>query len=130
MHRVHGSNVVQEESGFEAVSLHSIDEMGDVERDALPFGVVGFAADTAVQVYNATEARLSGLDRASVIGVPFFEAVAQCMNNFMVAQRFEDEPEIDAVVPYVLTLRMRPTKVRLRLLASADTVRRYVLIER
>lgn len=57
---------MQEELGFEAVSLHSLDEMGDVERDELPFGVVGFAADTAVQVYNATEAPLSGLDRASV----------------------------------------------------------------
>jgi hypothetical protein len=56
--------------------------------------------------------------------------VGQCMNNFMVAQRFEDEAEIDDIVPYVLTLRMRPTRVRLRLLASATSPRRYILIER
>jgi hypothetical protein len=56
--------------------------------------------------------------------------VAQCMNNFMVAQRFEDEPEIDDIVPYVLTLRMRPTRVRLRLLATPGIARRYILIER
>lgn len=119
-----------QEIDFDTVSLTRLNEMGDPERDTAPFGIVGFAADTTVEVYNATEARLSGLDRASVMGVPFFEAVAQCMNNFMVAQRFEEEPEIDDIVPYVLTLRMRPTKVRLRLLASAESARRYVLIER
>jgi photoactive yellow protein len=115
---------------FETVRLDDLEAMDAQERDALPFGVVGFAADTIVQVYNATETRMSGLDPATVVGVPFFDAVAQCMNNFMVAQRFEDEPELDDIVPYVLTLRMRPTKVRLRLLATAETPLRYVLIER
>ncbi len=115
---------------FETVALYDLETMSGADRDALPFGVVGFAADTIVQVYNATEAQLSGLDPATVVGVPFFDAVAQCMNNFMVAQRFEDEPELDDIFPYVLTLRMRPTKVRLRLLASEQTPRRYVLIER
>jgi photoactive yellow protein len=115
---------------FETVVLHDLETMSEADRDALPFGVVGFAADTIVQVYNATEARMSGLDPATVVGVPFFDAVAQCMNNFMVAQRFEDEPEIDDIFPYVLTLRMRPTRVRLRLVASAEMPRRYLLIER
>jgi photoactive yellow protein len=117
-------------ANFETVRLHDLEAMSAEEHDALPFGVVGFSADTVVQVYNATETRMSGLDPATVVGVPFFEAVAQCMNNFMVAQRFEDEPELDDILPYVLTLRMRPTKVRLRLLATAETPRRYVLIER
>ncbi|WP_235535101.1 phosphonate transporter [Sphingomonas sp. Leaf339] len=115
---------------FETVALSDLERMSADERDILPFGVVGFGADTLVQIYNATEARMSGLDPSTVIGVPFFDAVAQCMNNFMVAQRFEDEAQIDDVVPYVLTLRMRPTKVRLRLLADQATPRRYVLIER
>lgn len=115
---------------FEMVALHDLETMSIADRDALPFGVVGFEADTIVQVYNATEARMSGLDPATVMGVPFFDAVAQCMNNFMVAQRFEDEPELDDVFPYVLMLRMRPTKVRMRLLATAKTPRRYILIER
>ncbi len=118
------------EASFEAVALSDLDTMSVDERDALAFGVVGFEADTIVQSYNATEARMSGLDPATVIGVPFFDAVAQCMNNFMVAQRFEDEPEIDDIIPYVLTLRMRPTRVRLRLLAAPEMPRRYILIER
>lgn len=115
---------------FEGVTRDSLEAMSVEERDALSFGVVGFGPDTIVQIYNATEARMSGLDPATVVGVPFFDAVAQCMNNFMVAQRFEDEPDIDAIIPYVLTLRMRPTKVRLRLLATEGAARRFVLIER
>ncbi|KQN94436.1 phosphonate transporter [Sphingomonas sp. Leaf231] len=118
------------EAGFQDVALNDLEAMSVGERDAMPFGIVGFGADTIVQTYNATEARMSGLDPSTVIGVPFFDAVAQCMNNFMVAQRFEDEPRLDAIIPYVLTLRMRPTKVRLRLLADPDAARRYILIER
>jgi hypothetical protein len=52
------------------------------------------------------------------------------MNNFMVAQRFDDEDALDDILPYVLTLRMRPTPVRLRLLKAAGCVTRFVLIER
>ncbi|GGE82543.1 phosphonate transporter [Sphingomonas prati] len=115
---------------FETINVRDLDGMEPSECDALPFGVVGFKADTVVETYNATEARQSGLDPATVIGVPFFDIIAQCMNNFMVAQRFEDEPELDDIVPYVLTLRMRPTKVRLRLLATPEIARRYLLIER
>jgi photoactive yellow protein len=122
--------VLNTQANFDAISVDDLESMGGDARDVLPFGVVGFGADTVVQTYNATEARMSGLDPATVIGVPFFDAVAQCMNNFMVAQRFDDEPVLDAIVPYVLTLRMRPTKVRLRLLARPDAPRRYILIER
>ena len=126
-----GATIVQTRSdSFETVGLRELEAMGDDGRDALPFGAVAFAADGIVQSYNATEARLSGLDPKAVVGVPFFEAVAQCMNNFMVAQRFEDETEIDDIIPFVLTLRMKPTRVRLRLLATVDVPRRYVLIER
>ncbi|TPG38039.1 PAS domain-containing protein [Sphingomonas koreensis] len=98
--------------------------------DALPFGVVGVDHQGTTQVYNRTEAEMAGLDRESVLGSGFFETVAQCMNNFMVAQRFEDEPSLDEIIPYVLTLRMRPTRVRLRLLARADGPLRFILIER
>ena len=40
---------------FETVVLHDLETMSEADRDALPFGVVGFAADTIVQVYNATD---------------------------------------------------------------------------
>jgi photoactive yellow protein len=99
-------------------------------RDHVPFGIVGMDDDGITIIYNETEARMAGLDAKRVLGTNFFNAIAQCMNNFMVAQRFEDEPELDATIPYVLTLRMRPTPVRLRLLASRSAPLRFILIER
>lgn len=115
---------------FESVTLAALSAMSDVALDSLPFGVVGLERNGVVEIYNATEASLAGLKQRNVIGAAFFDAIAQCMNNFMVAQRFEDEPQLDVIIPYVLTLRMRPTPVRLRLLAIPDGQRRYILIER
>jgi photoactive yellow protein len=115
---------------FDTITLADLAGMEPATVDDLPFGVVGLSPAGIVEVYSATEARMAGLDAAAVIGVAFFDAVAQCMNNFMVAQRLEDEPELDDVIPYVLTLRMRPTRVRIRLLATANSPRRYILIER
>lgn len=115
---------------FEDIELSRLMGMRPEDLDGLPFGIVGLDADGVVVIYNATEARLAGLDVDAVIGAPFFEAIAQCMNNFMVSQRFEDEPELDDIIPYVLTLRMRPTRVRLRLLAKPDQRLNFILVER
>jgi len=118
------------QSQFETIALADLEQMGPDGHDALDFGVIGFGADTIVQCYNTTEARMAGLARDTVLGVPFFEAIAQCMNNFMVAQRFLDEPVLDDIIPYVLTLKMRPTRVRMRLLSGPAARLRYILIER
>ncbi len=80
--------------------------------------------------YNATESRLAGLPADTVLGEAYFQNVAQCMNNYLVAQRFEDETELDATLDYVLTLRMRPTPVKLRLLKKAAITTAYVLVQR
>lgn len=98
--------------------------------DALAFGVVGMAADGSVTSYNTAESRLSGLTPANVIGRHFFSAVAPCTNNFMVAHRFENEVAIDDVIDYVFTLRMRATKVRLRLLKHPGCSRMFLAVER
>jgi photoactive yellow protein len=121
---------VMTDAKFETVSFGELQTMQADVCDRLPFGVVGLDAGGHAVVYNATEARMAGLDPKKVLGVSFFDAVAQCMNNFMVAQRFEDEPELDAIIPFVLTLRMRPTPVRLRLLASKSGPLRFILIDR
>lgn len=98
--------------------------------DEQPFGVIGFGPDGIVKSYSAAESRMAGLSPDRVIGKHVFTAVAPCMNNYLVAQRFEDEPEIDAIIDYVLTLRMKPTPVKLRMLKRADGDRRFVLIQR
>lgn len=102
--------------------------------DTLDFGVIGFDARAGVQRYNAFEAKMADMSAQRVLGLPLFTVVAPCMNNFMVAQRFEDAAAqgvgLDAVIDYVLTLRMRPLKVKLRLLAMPADATRYVLLQR
>jgi photoactive yellow protein len=111
-----------------------LDAASAAELDQLEFGVIGFDTDTIVRRYNATESQAAGLSPQRVLGQPLFTNVAPCMNNFMVAQRFEDAlgagVELDATVDYVLTLRMRPVKVVLRLLAHPGSTMRYVLVGR
>ena len=106
--------------------------LDDRELDAVDFGIIGFDADTIVRRYNTTESTLAGLPRENVLGQPLFTVVAPCMNNFMVAQRFEDAvgTGLDATIDYVLTLRMKPVKVKLRLLASPALPLRHVLVNR
>ena len=110
----------------------AIKALDDAELDSLDFGVIGFDAENVVRRYNAFESKSSGLSPGRVLGLSLFDVVAPCMNNFMVAQRFEDAAingvPLDATIDYVLTLRMRPVKVRMRLLASPDSAMRYVLI--
>ncbi len=89
---------------FDNVPLADLNAATRETLDALPFGVIGFAADGRVTVYNAFESAGAGLRAANVLGRHLFDEVAPCMNNFMVAQRFEDEATLDATLPYVLTL--------------------------
>ena len=111
-----------------------LDACSTEELDQLDFGVIGFDANTEVSRYNAFESQAAGLSPQRVLGQPLFTNVAPCMNNFMVAQRFDDALEqnigLDETVDYVLTLRMRPVKVALRLLSSPGSATRYVLVKR
>jgi photoactive yellow protein len=104
------------------------------QLDQLDFGVIGFDADTNVCRYNRHESEAAGLTPPRVLGQPLFTNVAPCLNNFMVAQRFEDAADegtvLDDTIDYVLTLRMRPIKVALRLLAEPGSAVRYVLVQR
>jgi photoactive yellow protein len=104
------------------------------ELDDLDFGVIGFDNDTVVCRYNQVESTAAGLSPQRVLNQPLFTNVAPCMNNFMVAQRFEDAIDqgdtLDITIDYVLTLRMRPVKVALRLVALPGAAVRYVLVRR
>jgi photoactive yellow protein len=120
---------------FAAPGLHArLAQLSPEQLDRLDFGVIGFGADANVCQYNRTECEAAGLSAPRVLGQPLFTNVAPCLNNFMVAQRFEDAEDegsaLDDTIDYVLTLRMRPVKVRLRLLAEPGSERRYVLVQR
>lgn len=115
---------------FSTSTIEDFERATSGEIDALPFGVIGLDSEGRVEIYSATESRLAGLSSDRVLGRHFFSAVAPCMNNYMVAQRFEDEAEFDATIDYVLTLRMKPTPVKLRILKSMAALRRYILVQR
>ena len=114
--------------------LAALDALTDAELDRLEFGVIGFDAGGTVCRYNAFESRMTGLHAERVIGQPLFTQVAQCMNNFLVAQRFDDAvaagQALDDTIDYMLTWRMRPTPVKLRMLHDPDFATRYVLLHR
>lgn len=111
-----------------------LDQLDQAALDALPFGVIGFDESTRVRRYNAFESRAAGLSPDRVLDQELFTIVAPCMNNFLVAQRFDDAHDsgqtLDVTIDYVLTLRMRPTKVKLRLLYAPTAAMRYVLVQR
>ena len=98
--------------------------------DALPFGVIGMDLDGTVVFYSARESAFAGLSPARVLGRHMFEDVGPCMNTDRVAGRFETVEELDEFVPFILTLRMRPTPVTLRLIKRVGQPRLWLLLER
>jgi photoactive yellow protein len=112
-------------------TLHALD---DGQLDLLNFGVIAFDGDIVVKRYNLNESQATGVKPERVIGSQLFTEVAQCMNNFMVAQRFLDAREsaspLDETIDFVLTWRMRPTPVKLRLLSNPDIALQYLLFKR
>jgi photoactive yellow protein len=127
-------NTEQTFSFSNAALFDYLDRASDAELDKLDFGVIAMDDSTQVRRYNRFESAAAGLSPDRVIGHALFTVVAPCMNNFMVAQRFEDAQQdgsvLDDTIDYVLTLRMRPVKVKLRLLARPGSGLRYVLVHR
>lgn len=123
--------------GFEQPDLMAhLMRLDDTALDDLGFGVIGFGkdADAVVVRYNATERQGSGLETRQVMGLPLFSVVAQCMNNYLVAQKFDDAvaagQTLDAALDFTFTLRMKPTPVRLRLLSHPDSPTQYIAVRR
>jgi hypothetical protein len=63
-----------------------------------------------------------------VLGRNYFEAVAPCTNNYLIAQRYADEDELDEFLDFVFTFRMAPTPVRIRMMAMAGSPRQYLAV--
>jgi photoactive yellow protein len=130
-----GPGGVQTESGwarrtFADITFAELNAADDAALNELSFGVVGLDASGRTRAYNLFESGLAGLSRDSVLSQEFFLTTGVCMNNFLVAQRFVDEPVLDVTLDYVLTFRMRPTPAKLRLLQQPDGRLHYILIQR
>jgi photoactive yellow protein len=111
-----------------------LEQLSHEGLDELEFGVIGFDNQGIVRLYNQFETSLAGMSSSRTIGQALFTTVAPCMNNFMVAQHYEDAQRqahpLDTTVDWVFTLRMRPSKVKLRLLAKPGQAMRYVVVTR
>ena len=114
----------------DAAGLAHFKSMSTQALDGLEFGVVSMRVDGEVVAYNLWESKLAGLSKERVLARNFFSQVAPCTNNYLVAERFMNEPELDATLDYIFTLRMKPTAVRLRLLRSASAAHIYLLVKR
>ena len=120
---------------FERIRLgQTLSQLSCEQLNKLEFGVIGFDDEGIVKVYNAYESKMTGLSYESVINADLFSTVAPCMNNFLVAQKFEDvvdeKVELDEIMDFVLTLRMKPTSVKLRLISSPQLPINYIIILR
>lgn len=122
-------------ASFEDLNILSVlNLLSDFEIDNLDFGVIGFNSDKIITVYNAYEAKWAGLEQASIMGSHIFDIVAPCMNNYLIAERLrcacQEGTSLDYMIEYVLTLRMRPTPVTLRVLSSLASATQFILVRR
>jgi photoactive yellow protein len=82
--------MASQSASFDAPDLaRRIESLSREEIDALPFGVIGIAADGTVRLYNATEARQSGFGGRPALGQTFFTDIAPCMNTPVFRGRIE-----------------------------------------
>lgn len=114
----------------DAAGLAQLEAMSPQLLDELAFGVVRMRTGGEVVAYNEWESKMAGLSKERVLARNFFVDIAPCTNNFKVAERFMSEPELDATLDYIFTLRMKPTDVKLRLLRSASADHMYLLVKR
>ena len=115
--------------GFDDPSLlATLEQSGAADFDTLDFGLVAMDRAGTVVGYNTRESKGSGLSPETVTGRNFFLDVGPCTNNYLVAERFHTEADLDVQLDYVFTFKMKATPVRLRLLARAGSPRQYLAV--
>lgn len=112
--------------------VEALSKISDDELNLIDFGITGLDNDFMVTRYNKYLVNLSGVSIQSAVGFHYFSNIAPCMNNFMVSQKLEDAIDegtsIDETINYVLSVKMKPTKVKIRLVYNSDLMVSYVLI--
>ena len=110
----------------------ALSKISDDQLNAIDFGITGLDNDCVVTRYNNYLVNLSGVSIQKAVGFHYFSNVAPCMNNFMVSQKLEDaideSTSLDETINYVLSVKMKPTKVKIRLVYDSDLMVSYVLI--
>lgn len=99
--------------------------------DEWDFGVVRMDKNGLIKAYNKYESELAHIDQNEAIGKNFFTQIAPCTNNFMVATKYTQANENrDEILDYMFTYRIKPTRVRLRLLINLEAENQYLLVSK
>ena len=114
-------------------TLARLPKLARRDLDALPFGCVRVGDDGRVLSYNKWESELAGVPQEDAIGRNFFRELAPCTNNRLVFGRFKDgvrDDELDTVLTYSFTYKMRPTLVDVHLYRDTETQSNWVLVRK
>ncbi|MEO1418253.1 MAG: PAS domain-containing protein [Bacteroidota bacterium] len=112
------------------IYLH-LDAASVDELDKAEFGIVRLGSGGRISYMNRYEATLAKLKQEETMGKHFFTQVAPCTNNFLVAEKYKAEAgSRDETIDYIFTYRVKPTKVKLRLLTNPQNQYQYLLVKR
>jgi photoactive yellow protein len=112
--------------------LKTINSIGEEELDALPYGVIQLDADGVVLRYNASEARLSGLNKRKVVGKNFFTQIAPCTDMQEFHGQFSKgiaAGELHCTFRFHFAFKKNPRDVSVTLLYNALDKTGWVLVQ-
>ncbi len=107
----------------------------DLELDLLPYGVICLDSEGVIVRYNRVEARFARLDRALVLGKPFFGVVAPCAATPEFEGRFRAfvsaaTGPTKITFPYVFNFRFGAQEVDVEIRRSRSAAHFYVCVGR
>lgn len=113
--------------------LAQLPEMSREALDDLPFGVIKVDAKGVIEVFSQYETNFSGVAAEAAEGRNFFTQVAPCTNNSLFLGRFKkglSRGQLNCVMPYTYTYKMRPTNVFIHLYHDSVTDTNWILTKK
>ena len=110
--------------------FQALEALDNDAYDELDFGLIKMDRKGHILAYNKWEAQLAANNQEAVIGKNFFTQIAPCTNNFMVSEKYGlFQGQLDETMDYVFTYRIKPTPVRLRLLAHESSNNQFLAVQ-
>ena len=112
--------------------IREVMSLAESQLDVLPFGTIQLDPQGTILSFNRTEEKLTGRDRARVLGRNFFTDVAPCTNVKEFAGRFREgvaRGELHVSFPYRFDFQMAPRDVTVTLFYSQTTGTAWVFVK-